>query len=375
MKKILCLLAALSCLLPGLGQLRITVTNPSGFAREGLAEVALDSLGALPPEFRITGPGGKETAWQLTRDGLLLFPVSLPAGASQAFTIEEGPTAPAEREVAWTFRIDRLDDFAWENSHAGYRLYGPAFRREEGGVYGYDIWCKRGAEPVLDTFYDGNSATPQISYHEDHGLGFDGFAVGPTLGAGGFVLTPGDSLLYRECYRTYEVVDSGPLRLTVRFTIDPFELDGREITEVRTLTLDAGSHFNRVATEYRGLSAPCPAAGGIVVHKGAELKLMPELKAIAVSDPTDRPAGESGRIFIGLVYPEASSVSLRPEKSWNTEGQALAEGTAQPGQPSRYYWGSGWSLREDCPDFGAWQLLVERQAEAAANPLRVTVER
>lgn len=375
MKKILCLFAALGCILPSASQLRVIVTNPSAFPREELAEISLDSLDTLPSEFRIVGSDGKETAWQITRGGLLLFPVSLPAGASEIFTIGEGTAATAKPKVSWTFRPDRLDDFAWENCHAGYRLYGPAFKREESGVYGYDIWCKRGAEPVLDTFYDGNSATPQISYHEDHGLGFDGFAVGPTLGAGGFVLTPGDTLLYRECYRDFEVVDSGPLRLTVRFTIDPFELKGREITEVRTLTLDAGSHFNRVATQYRGLDAPCPAAGGIVVHKGAELKLMPELKAIAVSDPTDRPRRESGHIFIGLVYPEAASVRIRPEKSWNTEGQAMAEGTSAPGHSCVYYWGSGWSWRKDCPDFNTWQLIVERQAESVRNPLKIRVNR
>ncbi len=375
MKKILCLFAMLGCILAAGAQLRVKVTNPSAFGRQELAEVSLDSLGALPDKLSISDSSGKAIVWQLTRSGKLIFPVDLAAGASEEFTIAEGQAAEAAPEIVWTMRPDRLDDFAWENRHAGYRLYGPAFKREEGGVYGYDIWCKRVPEPVLKTFYDGNAATPQISYHEDHGRGFDGFAVGPTLGAGAFVLAPGDTLLYQECYRDFEVVDCGPLRLTVRFTIDPLERDGRELTEVRTLSLDAGSHFNRVVTEYRGLESPCPTAAGIVVHKGADLRLMPEQKAIAVADPTDRPGEERGRIFIGLIYPEADSVRMRVEKSWNTEGQAIASGIAQPGQPSEYYWGSGWSVRDDCPDLDAWQLIVERQVEAIGNPLKISVAR
>ncbi len=375
MKKILCLLAALGCILPGGSQLRVAVTNPSDFAREELAEVSLDALGELPDEFRVIAPDGKETAWQITSDRLLLFPVSLSAGASAEFSIEPGKAAPTEQETVWTMRADRLDDFAWENRHAGYRLYGPAFKREEGGIYGYDIWCKRVPEPVLEIFYDGNAATPQISYHEDHGLGFDGFAVGPTLGAGGFVLSTGDSLIYRECYRDFEVIDSGPLRLTVRLSIDPLDLNGKTINEVRTLSLDAGSYFNRVAVEYEGLDSPCPAAAGAVVHKGADVRLMPERKAVAVADPTDRPDSGNGQIFIGVIYPEAESVSLRPEKIWGVTGQAIARGTAKPDSPSIYYWGSGWSKREDCPDFDAWQLIVKRQAEALGSPLKIEVTR
>ena len=374
MKKIYCFIAAMAAGFSAThGQLLITVTNPSAFPREELVEVPVDSLGTLPSDFRVSGPNGKEIAWQLTHDGLLLFPVNLAPGESEIYTVGEGHILTFESEIAWTFRPDRLDDFAWENGHAGYRLYGPAFKRNEGGVYGYDIWCKRQQQPVLDIFYNGNAATPQISYHEDHGLGFDGFAVGPTLGAGAFVLTSGDTLLYRECYRDFEILDNGPLRLTIRFTIDPFEFDGNTVTEVRTLSLDAGSHFNRTAIEYRGLETPCTTAAGIVVHPEADFQLLPEIKAVAVEDPTDRPGEGHGNIFIGLIYPEAMNVRFREEKISGVAGHALAEGIAIPGSPCVYYWGSGWSVRRDAPDFNAWQLLIKRQAESIRRPLEVTV--
>ena len=58
------------------------------------------------------------------------------------------------------------------------------------------------------------------SFHLDHGRGLDCYGVGPSLGCGAPALMDGDKLIFPYCYKTYKILDNGPLRSTSPYYIN-----------------------------------------------------------------------------------------------------------------------------------------------------------
>lgn len=365
----------------------ITVTNPADFDRiDEIAEVSpmpsvlLDTA----DDYVLTDAEGNMVQYQITGDGSMIFPASVRANQSAVYYMVKGTPAPADSTLAYVVRPDCQDDFAWENEHSGYRLYGPSFKRGGGKVHGYDIWCKRTPDLLVKRFYDLDHGPEHISYHVDHGEGFDGYTVGPTLGAGMNALVIEDDICYPTAYDDYEVIADGPLRIEVVFTVDsiPFgmEADGetpRYITEKRTLSLDRNAYFNKVTTVYEGVDSPTPIVAGIVVHadKPEGYALLGEADAIAVTDLSDNVSADNGEIYVAAIVPGADTLRYMPfdEIKANAVGQALAETTYTPGKPFTYYWGSGWS-KGSVADSTAWNEIIAKTKKQIDNPLIVKCE-
>ena len=209
------------------GQVEVTVENPATASPEtAIVELpASDILGRLGSDcFVVTDSEGRELCSQLTHDSLIIFEAAVAPGAKATYYVAASDTMPTYAPVAvGRLYPERADDLAWENDLVGFRAYGPATQAKGERAFGYDIFMKHySAEPVLERLYEPETSPAvwakvdslraidpvlaedfikTFSYHIDHGLGMDCYAVGPTLGAGVAVpLLEGDSLSYSWCY-------------------------------------------------------------------------------------------------------------------------------------------------------------------------------
>ena len=365
----------------------IEIINESALDRTG-EMVGIDAR-TLPGEAWIVRDAqGRETASQLTADSMLIFRADVPAGASVTYTVEASDTAAVYPDIV-TGRVypERADDLAWENELQGFRAYGPATQRKGERAFGYDIFFKhRNERPVLEDLY-GPETDPatwrkadslraidpalaekfieSISYHIDHGLGMDCYAVGPTLGAGVAAPLANDTLNFPWCYENVEIIDRGPLRFTARLDFAPRAIGtDSAVTEHRIISLDAGSRLNRCMVWYDGLTAPQTVIATGFPRRD-DFPAITATDYIAYSDPTQGP--DNGRALLGAVRPEGF------DGNTETAGHLLATSTISPADTLDYYWGFAWN-REEINTPEEWASYLQNFAETRRNPLKIKIQ-
>lgn len=389
---------------------KLTVQNPTAEARqqemvEADAKAIAKRLGT--ETFIVTDADGSEIPSQITHDGKLIFMASAAGRSNTVYHAVKGERKDYESLTKGRLFHERGTEFGWENNRVAYRIYGG------GGAVGYDLFNKNTEELMLDYWYaseqnkEMRSVSKQLRdrgytdladevynafcYHINHGKGMDCYTVGPTLGAGANALVRKDgTLCMPKCYCRYEILDNGPLRFTVRLTYPEIEYEGQTITETRTVSLDAGSHFNKVSVRYEGLTTPAQIASGIVIHKqNPEAYVMNKEKGyVGYEDLGDvgtysyipekyhkKLASEMGRIYVGTFYPgRLAKTEYKEQQTGVAVGHALAIADYVPG--FTYYFGSGWSLnaQHTIGSLSAWESLLDRSARAARSPMRVTVK-
>ena len=192
---------------------------------------------------------------------------------------------------------ERMDDLAWENDKVAFRVYGPALRDgpEDSGI---DAWCKRVARPVIDKWY-ADDLQRGITYHKDHGEGFDGYHVGDTRGCGGLGLWIGDKLVTSDTYVSAEIIWTGPEVAEFHTVYQyPVKVAGKPLLEYRVTRLrlgerlcDISSTFSiktgqRFRNEKSGVKLPHDVAIGLTTQdKGASVTLDGEKGVIAIFEP------------------------------------------------------------------------------------------
>lgn len=340
---------------------RISVTNPLPFLRTEMVEA---SASEFPKKnFVITDEYGIEVPWQRTYDGKVIFPASVGAESTVVFTVAEGKPGAVEKRTFAAFYPERIDDIAWENDFSAYRAYGPA---SKGEMSGYDVFTKSTTRPVVPERYF-NELVRKVSYHIDHGDGMDQYDVGPTLGAGASAPVGKDGkLILPGAFSEYKILDNGPLRTTLELT---FEYGGGK--DVRTITLDAGTPFNKVVSRLEGFDVDSIATG-VVVHKPATQDYVLGKGYVAYSDPTSTPGKTNGRIFVGALSAENGSSKYQPlEKEWKSAvGHALLTQPVKKGKVFTYYWGSTWS-KGRIMTFNQWVNEMTQFQKELKAPLEI----
>lgn len=402
MKKIISLLLAASAFACTQEKaVMITISNPSAQERiNEITEIASDAVAKLKGEtFIITDSLGEQVPYQITYDNKIIFPVSV--GANGSITYKMIPGNPEAYKIIACGKQypERVDDIAWENDRIAFRTYGPALQATGEKAYGCDVWVKCISEPVVDLRYkteldpdtrakiaelkktDKKAAqqlAESVTYHIDHGNGLDYYKVGPTLGAGTSALLVNDSIVYPYCYKTYEILDNGPLRFTTKLTYNPLiVMDNNNVIETRIISLDAGSQLNKYMISYENLKDATPVLTGIVLHAPSEDYQADAAKGyITYADPIDP---VNGQIFVGAVFPnkvnEAKAIvfSDKEKAERGGEGHVAAISTYNPGSEYVYYAGAGWS-KWGFKDSSEWVEYVQNFAQNLKTPLTITIE-
>lgn len=368
--------------------MEVTVTNTSGDTSATIlprmVEIPISKLKACLGDSRgyiVSDAQGKETVSQVTSDSLLIFQAAIEALSSQRYTIRTADTVPRYPTAAeGKIYPERADDLAWENDVIAFRIYGPATRSRGEKAYGYDIFFKYPSDrPILGKLYEpeidprtwqtadslrnidpvkADRYIESISYHVDHGLGMDCYAVGPTLGCGAMAVAYGDSILFPWCYETAVITDNGPLRFTARLT---FPL-GRNLKEHCEISLDCGEYLNRSRVWIEGSPSDntLSVLAGMPRRDSSPAVMRNGLAAFAAySDPTQgngNGRAQTGVLAVGLGW-----------KALEEAGHILIRRDIRSGEVIEYMHGYSWS-RTRIPDMESWTHYLEDFSRSLCNP-------
>ena len=412
MNKALILIAAsIQFILSGCSNiLTVNVSNPlEEDRRPELVELSLSDIqagmGIDAEESFVIQSNGAEVPYQITFDGKVVFPATLKGQETQTFTLRKGKPAEVTVKVCGAHYPERVDDLCWENDVVGFRTYG--FKEDKAS--GYDIFTKRNTDlPAIPEMYrkaldpemkkirselakvDKDSSEKfsiaHMSFHVDHGYGADFYAVGPTLGAGTSALIENDQIIYPFCFDTYEILDNGPLRFTIKLTFRPFKVGNCEnVIETRYISLDLGSHFNKTVVSFENLDKATPIVSGIVVQdkdgkaignadKGYITYPAPTMNFDKFKDV------DNGIIYVGNVFPselDKAEICYFSEKESKERGGAkghiLAQTVYNPDKEFVYYWGFGWNYA-DTVSYEDWIKHVEDFSAQLRTPITVTLK-
>lgn len=384
------LLSALFCAI-----ISLIVRNTGDIQRQEVVEADLKTvcqqlgIGSDAP-LTITNTFGQEITYQKTYDDKLLLYVAVQPGSDAVFTVAKSEDSPAsdipfKSYVKGKCYPERADDITWENDLGIYRVYGPALQRSGERSFGTDVWVKNTPELVVEERYrmhgwgvsqrdslrrvgkpdEANKIYMSTSFHHDHGQGLDCYGVGASLGCGAPALMKDGVLQFPYCYKTYKILDNGPLRFTVELTYDT-TADGT--TEHRLISLDRGSHFNRMTVWYDGIKEPVTLATGVVLHSNDALLL--DSHYVLYADPTDNPKVHQSQIYVGTLFPGGVDETLML-KGKPRHGLGLVH--RYMGTPYTYYFGSAWSCY-DVRTMAQWQLTAAEFLKNLANPLAIRIE-
>ena len=366
----------------------IEIGNNSDLQRHEVVEIDLDSLkahaDAIDSENMIIRNSlGQELPHQVTHDGKLLLEVSIHPHATATYRVEKGMPKPMQNYVCGNVYPYRKDDLAWENDKSAYRVYGPALQRTGEKSFGIDVWVKNVPYPVVQHRYElgyqgkcdadsvarlgqkekADSIIRETSFHLDHGTGMDAYSVGATLGCGTPALMTGDEIIFPYCYTSYRIIENGPLSFVVELEYDS-KTGG--IKEYRTISLDKGSHFNKMTVRYENIKRPMAFVSGIVLHQTEELKIGNDY--VCYADPTDNPALHNSQIYVAALFPQnVDTTFITRDKT-----HALGKINLYRGEAYSYYFGSAWS-NYDINTFSQWVQEIENFLYSKRNPLKVTI--
>ncbi|MBQ9200895.1 MAG: DUF4861 family protein [Bacteroidales bacterium] len=328
---------------------------------------------------------GQEIPSQMLKNacayGRLIFQVSLKAGDSAVFTVKPGIPSQYPVQAQATFMPRRKDDISWENDRTIFRMYGPALATDPDEALisgGLDLWVKRVPALVSQRWYQDEFDGKAV-YHKDNGEGLDFYSVGRSLGAGGMApFINGKLCLVGNNFQRYEILENGPIRTAFRLEYDAYDVNGRQVSEQRIVSLDAGSMFNRFTITYDGLEEGTALAAGFPFRgfpataaklKGqpsldvfGDVKMNPQAGYVTYAEPENQ---ENGIIYLGSIMGVPSTIMLADGHILNCIRYA--------GKPVTYYSGGGWN-KGGFATLDDWTACVADFAARLQSPLKTSVK-
>ena len=282
---------------------------------------------------------------------ILAVPLTFSSGkAADSMVGSVAPTTLNTTSPVWCrFVPERKDDFAWENDLMAFRAYGPAIKggAEDSGI---DCWLKRTTNPIVDEWYAGEQKG--ISYHEDHGDGYDPYPGGGSRGCGGTALWVDNALVSAGPYTTWKILERATSKAVFELTYDyPAKARESAIHEVKRFTVEQGKPFIEVTSTFTREGKPIanlPVALGVTTHDGkASVTLCPEKRWVSCWEVIDGNGLGTG-VILDPVYPIAAremksekkdrshaliitktdangSVTCHPGFAWVREGRVAAK--------------------------------------------------
>ncbi len=356
-------------------QVLIDISNPSSLDRENeMVEISWKDVQAKlavsgDQKIIIADSSEQQIPYQLVTNGadsveLLVFPVSLKAGKKATFQISEGIPVDFQPMVYGRLVPERKDDFTWENNRVAFRVYGPALQETGEISNGMDFWTKKTDSLIIDKWYK-NDLSGAASYHQDHGEGLDFYKVGRTLGLGMTAPFNNDTLILGKNFVGSQILDEGPLRMTVKLSYEPYDVLGKTVTETRIISLDAYSQLNKITNIFEVDTTDFEVATGIVmVADKPEVTYGVNTGILAYEVPAD---SLNGTIYTGVIHPKGfGAVKV-------ADGHYLGLNSYQVGTPYTYYAGGGWS-KAGFGSFDEWTKFLNDQRGKLAAPLKVEIK-
>jgi len=306
---------------------------------------------------------------QISEDRVLIA-MHLPASGKLSIDfVKKDSSRPQDPQVFGREAPERKDDFAWENKYVAYRVYGPALEATGEITSGIDVWSKRVPNFVINSFYKHDAEgtrthNPALSYHKDDGVGLDSYFVGPTRGCGGTAVVSDNKLWVSKNYTHLKQIADGPVRFEFELTYAPWNANGIEVTETKRITLDAGTHLNKIDSTFTFNGTPTiQAAAAIAIHAGADFSAIEDGHILSVWDTPQDPT--AGRIATGIIeFPDQQATASQ------IDGQGVLAFPVHSGQTFTYYAGSGWS-EADMPTQQAWNTYLQEKLFELDHPLQI----
>jgi hypothetical protein len=341
----------------------------------------------------------------------LLFQVDLAPAEERKFYILDfailSTVVPPPIEKTFARYVpERHDDFAWESDRIAHRIFGKAletWQEEPLTSSGYDVWVKRTRGLVVSDIYR------TMNFFDTNGPAQDDYRVGKTRGCGGLGIWQNGKLYVSANWHDWKLITTGPIRSEFELTYDVWDAGGRKISEIKRISIDAGSNMSRVESTFSSDDkSPLQLGVGLAERPGENVVVpngSPEIgswqnstaKGLFVQNleegwmtywqPQDFGKGTTAVAFVlpkgGIRAFTNDNPNLPPEKSarpTHTEKEGLpavrnqlAIVPAEIGKPFVYYIGAGWSESGDFPDAKSWNDYVRRFAERRDQPLQVKV--
>ncbi len=344
----------------------------------------------------------KEVPTQITYDRKLIFPANVGAGTRAVYTIRLASGVPAPEQAVFVSQYTKHQgDVVWENDKMAYRLYGPNNSRIGLSEWGNDVWLKRVPELVVDARMSnvlsddnrnkvrtlsaidglvGEQYAASFDLEHDHGNGMDCYSVGASLGCAGTALVDNAGrILFSGYYKSFKILDNGPLRLTFQVVMNPVTVNGSVVTETRTIQLDRNSQFNKTTISYTGLGKAASVITGLVMHKDNTTRygIAADKSYMTYEDLTCNPQNNNGKIFVAAMFPQ-TPMKIEPQmlavaESQGGVGHVAAFSTINGSAAYTYYWGAGWT-KFGFPTLEVWNNFVRDFAAKVKKPIVITLK-
>jgi pectinesterase len=209
------------------------------------------------------------------------------------------------------------------------------------------------------------------NYHADTGEGFDDYSAGATCGDGGDGLWAAEKLWVPKNFVNSRVLASGPIRVLFELDYEAFDVDGRPISEVRRISLDAGQNLDRYQVFYKPptnratLSVLTTSGVGLKKVAGEQKTYNAEHGWLALWQKMEKGAGMQG---VALVV-DPGKLDKQAEDAKN---DLLLLKTA-PDNSVSYWAGFFWDKSGQFPDDAAWEKYVDEFAQGVQSPIEVSV--
>jgi len=307
---------------------------------------------------------GKQLPYQIIMDEsrepvILLIQASIAPNSSLKVVIKKGTPKAFNTKTFGRMVPERKDDFAWENDKIAFRMYGPALQATGEISNGIDVWVKSTSNLIIDKWYKLDD------YHRNHGEGLDYYKVGRTLGAGGIAPYADGKLCYSKNWSGYKILNSGPLRIVFELRYEPWLINGKEITEIKRITLNAGSQLNLIEVTYQTKEQDTiPVAVGIINHPGKSIvELNEKFGYLSYIEPTNKEFGTTG---VGIIVPDYQEMTL-------IDNHFAVLGKIPSNHSFRYYQGACWDQSKDFRNIMNWGKYLSAFSLKLQNPLKITI--
>jgi hypothetical protein len=300
---------------------------------------------------------------------ILIFQTDFKPKETKKFSLTFGSKHVYKKEqfkAHGRFVRERFDDFAWENDRIAHRMYGKALETWAGEPLTsstVDIWSKRVPQMVIDEWYMTDN------YHSDSGQGADFYSAGPSRGCGGNGLWADNKLWVSKNFVNSRALANGPVRVTFELIYEPFNVNGKRVSEIKRITLDAGSQLDHFQSFYKSEGDPGALTTAIGLRKvaGEEKHFDPAHGCLAVWQKVDKNNGMQGVAI--LVSPK----DLVKESDDKFNNLLLAK--VAPDNSVSYWAGFAWDKAGQFTTFEAWEEYLKNISQTVHSPIEVSIQK